>query len=271
MNSKIRTLGVATAAAAVLAVPAAAGAATLTGSGSSAAQPYMLELFKGYSQLHHSIHFKYVPDGGNAGVKDVQAGRSEFAINTRPPEPSDAGTTYEKLFLDGLCIAVNKDNSISNLPLTTVKNIFLGTDTNWSQVGGSNLTTTIDPIGRNSAAGQYTFFQQSVLGGATQASNVQQDTSDGLVQVGVSHDPNSIGYLGLAHSGNPVKSISINGVPCQASTIRNKSYPLFRYDWAVIPTRGASTRVEQFLDWVRTSKAAGKIINRAGAVAAFNK
>jgi phosphate transport system substrate-binding protein len=255
----------------VLALPATAAAVTLTGSGSSAAQPYMLELFKGYSKLHRSTHFKYIPDGGNAGVKDVQAGRSQFSINTRPPEPSDAGTTYAKLFLDGLCIAVNQSNSISNIPLTAVKNIFLGVDTNWSQVGGSNLSTTIDPIGRNSAAGQYTFFQQSVLGGATQASNVAQDTSDGLVQVGISHDPNAIGYVGLAHSGKPVKALSVNGVPCSASAIRSKSYPLFRFDWGVIPTSHPSVAVERFFDWVRISAAAGKIINRAGAVAAFNK
>jgi phosphate transport system substrate-binding protein len=268
---RLRALGVATAAAAVLAAPAVAGAVTLTGAGSSAAQPYMLELFKGYSKVHHGIQFKYVADGGNAGVKDVQAGRAEFAVNTRPPEPSDAGTTYEKLFLDGLCIAVNPNNSISNIPLSALKNIFLGVDTSWNQVGGSNLSTTIDPIGRNSAAGQYTFFQQSVLGGATQSSNVAQDTSDGLVQVGVSHDPNAIGYVGLSHSGNPVKSIAVNGVACKASTIRSKIYPLFRYDWAVIPTSHASVKVEQFLDWTRTSKAAGTIINRAGAVAAFNK
>lgn len=70
----------------------------------------MLELFKAYSKLHKKIRFSYVPDGGNAGVKDVQAGRSQFAINTRPPLPSDSGTTYVKLFLDGLCIAVNKSN-----------------------------------------------------------------------------------------------------------------------------------------------------------------
>ena len=270
-TNTIRAVGVAAVMSLSLGVPAAAGAVTLTGSGSSAAQPYMLELFKGYSNLHRSIHFKYIADGGNAGVKDVQAGRSEFAINTRPPEPSDAGTTYVKLFLDGLCIAVNKDNSLSDISLASLKNIFLGVDTNWSQVGGSNLSTTIDPIGRNSAAGQYTFFQQAVLGGSTQSANVQQDTSDGLVQVGVSHDPNSIGYLGLAHSGKPVKSISVNGVACDQATIRNKTYPLFRYDWGVIPTAHPNVQVEQFLSWVRSSAAAGKIINKAGAVAAFNK
>ena len=256
----------------VLAVPAAAQAVTLTGSGSSAAQPYMLELFKGYSRLHHNIHFKYVADGGNAGVKDVQAGRVEFAINTRPPEPSDAGTTYDKLFLDALCIGVNSSNSISNISLGDLKNIFLGIDTNWNQVPGSSLSTTIDPIGRNSAAGQYTFFQQSVLGGQTQAGNVLQDTSDGLVQIGIEKDKNAIGYVGLAHSkGSHEKALKVNGVGCVDRNVRKKSYPLFRYDWAVLPTSHASVKVEKFLDWTRTSKAAGKLINRAGAVAAFNK
>ncbi len=256
----------------VLAVPAAAQAVTLTGSGSSAAQPYMLELFKGYSRLHHKIHFKYVADGGNAGVKDVQAGRVEFAINTRPPEPSDAGTTYDKLFLDALCIGVNSSNSISNISLGDLKNIFLGIDTNWNQVPGSSLSSTIDPIGRNSAAGQYTFFQQSVLGGQTQAGNVLQDTSDGLVQIGIEKDKSAIGYVGLAHSkGSHEKALKVNGVGCVDRNVRKKSYPLFRYDWAVLPTSHPSGKVEKFLDWTRTSKAAGKLINRAGAVAAFNK
>lgn len=256
---------------AALAAPAAAGAVTLTGSGSSAAQPYMLELFKAYHQAHRNVFFKYVGDGGNAGVKDVQAGRSQFSINTRPPEPSDGGTTYEKLFLDALCIGVNRANSVSNIPLRNLKNVFLGIDTSWSQVPGSNVSGTIDPIGRNSAAGQYTFFQQSVLGGATQSSNVAQDTSDGLVQVGIAHDRNAIGYVGLAHSGGPIKSLTVNGVPCSARFIRTKQYPLFRFDWGVIPTSHPSVRVEQFFDWVRTSRAAGRIINRAGAVAAFNR
>ena len=251
----------------------AAGALTLSGSGSSAAQPYMLKLFKGYSQIHKSIRFKYIPDGGNAGVQDVQAGRSQFAIQTRPPLRSDSGTTFFKLFLDGLCIAVNPSNRLGDISISETKNIFLATDTNWSQVPGSNLTTTIDPVGRNSAAGLYTFFQQAVLGGKTQASNVNPLTSDGLVATAVSRDPNAIGYIGLSHSGagSGVKKLTIGGVPCDTGHIKNESYPLFRYDWGVIPTAHLNIQVEKFFDWVRTSKAAGQIISRAGAVPAFNK
>jgi phosphate transport system substrate-binding protein len=256
---------------ATVAAPAAAEATTLVGSGSSAAQPFMLELFKAYSQSHKNIKFKYIADGGNAGVKDVQSGRSEFAINTRPPLPSDSGTTYVKLFLDGLCIGVNKSNSLSNISIGDLANVFLGVDTSWSQVPGSNLSTTIDPLGRNSSAGQYTFFQSSVLNGKTQSSNVAQLTSDGLVQVGIGKDPNSIGYVGLSHSGSPVKALEVNGVACNASTIRSMTYPLFRFDWGVVPTANANANVIKFFRWVHSNKKAGQVINKSGAVAAFNK
>ena len=271
-HRRARALAAVAVAVPTLAAAPAAQALTLVGSGSSAAQPYMLDLFRGYSKVHRNIHFKYIADGGNAGVKDVQQGRSEFAINTRPPLPSDSGTTYVKLFLDALCIGVNKSNTISNIPTTELKNIFLGVDTNWGQVGGSNLSSTIDPIGRTSSAGLYTFFQQSVLGGATQSSNVLQETSDGLVQTKVQGDPNAIGYVGLSHSnGGSEKAISVNGVPCTASFVRNESYPLFRYDWAVVPTGHVNAQFVKFVNWVRNNGTAGKIINRAGAVAAFNK
>jgi phosphate transport system substrate-binding protein len=256
-----------------LVVPQAAGAVTLFGSGSSAAQPYMQQLFKAYTRTHKGVVFRYVADGGNAGVVDVQQRRSQFAINTRPPLPSDSGTTWDKLFLGGLCIAVNQSNSLSNISLGELKNIFLATDTSWSQVAGSNLTSTIDPQGRNSAAGTYTFFSQAVLGNKTQASNVTQLTSDGLVAVAVRNDRNAIGYVELSHAGagSGVKRLTIGGVPCDAAHIKNESYPLFRYIWSVIPNKGASIPVEKFLDWVRTSRLAGTVISRSGAVPAFNK
>jgi phosphate transport system substrate-binding protein len=256
-----------------MALPATAGAATLFGSGSSAEQPILQVLFRGYSQAHHNIRFNFLPDGGNAGVKDVQAGRREFAVNTRPPLPSDSGTTQFKLFLDGLCVAVNPANSVSNLTTPQAKDIFTGVDTNWSQVPGSNLTSTIDPTGRNSSAGSYTFFQSAVLGGATQSSNVHPVTSDGLVATAVHGDKNGIGYVGLAHAGkgSGVKPVKLNGVACNDANIKNETYPLFRFIWGVLPTAHPSSQVESFIEWVRTSKAAGQIISRAGAVPAFNK
>src|SRR6266542_1503665 len=112
---RIKILALATAAVLGLVIPATAGAKTLIGSGSVAAQPVLEALFAQYHKLHHKISFTYNPDGGNAGVKDVQNGTSMFAGQARLPLPSDSGTTYIKMYLDGLCIDTNKANHLSNI------------------------------------------------------------------------------------------------------------------------------------------------------------
>ena len=78
-------------------------------------------------------------------MADVQSGNSQFAGQARPPLPSDAGTTYIKLYLDGLCMDVNPANSLGNISIPQVADIYHAVTTNWSEVPGSNLATTIDP------------------------------------------------------------------------------------------------------------------------------
>src|ERR1039458_2785961 len=121
LRSRTRAFAALALAIPAFAVPATAGATTLFGSGSSAEQPILNVLFKGYNKLHPKIRFNSPPDGGNAGVKDVQAGRRLFAVNTRSPLPSDSGTSQFKLFLDGLCVAVNPSNSLGNLSITQAR------------------------------------------------------------------------------------------------------------------------------------------------------
>lgn len=257
--------------AALVAVPASSQAATIFGSGSSAMQPYFEVLAQGYKRVDPSTKLVYTANNGNAGAKDVQDGKSAFAFQTRPPLPSDSGLSYSKLFLDGLCVAVNPANVVNNLTISQVKDVFLGTVTEWKPLG-SNIRSPISAFGRNSTAGLYTFFQSAVLGGATQATNVAQLDKDGEVAVAVSRNEAAIGYVGLANSGagSGVKRLKLEGQPCQASAIKTLKYPLSRYGWIVLPARSPNKAATRFGDWIRTSYAAGKIIDRAGAVPAFN-
>jgi phosphate transport system substrate-binding protein len=256
---------------ALIAGPAAAQAATVFGSGSSAMQPYFEALAAGYKKVDRHTSFVYTADGGNAGAKDVQDGKSAFAFQTRPPLPSDSGLSYSKLFLDGLCVAVNPANSLNSLSIAQVRDVFLGNVTEWHGLG-SNLTSPISAFGRNSTAGLYTFFQSAVLGGLTQATNVAQLDTDGEVAVAVSRNQAGIGYVGLANSGpgSGVKRLKLEGQPCQASAIKTLKYPLSRYGWLVLPARSPNRSATRFGDWIRTSYAAGQIIAKAGAVPAFN-
>src|ERR1700749_5079955 len=217
---RIKSLAIAVIAFAGLAAPASAGAVTLIGSGSVAAQPVLQALFAAYTKnVNKKVHFLYTADGGNAGIKDVQNGTSQFAGQARTPLPSDAGTTYIKLYLDGLCLDVNKSNSLTNISVQQAHDIYRGLITNWSQVPGSGLDTTIDPVSRDTNGGTYNFFLQAVLNNEPPASNVNALTADGLVVNAVKQDPNAIGYDGLAWQGKGQKALKVNGVPCEASKI----------------------------------------------------
>lgn len=264
-----------------VALPASASAnAPLIGSGSSAAQPYMEALFTEYHKLHKNVSFRYNPDGGNAGIKDVQSGISEFAIQTATPLASQTHVTFTKFFKDALCIDVNSANTLKNLSLTQLAGIFKQppTYTTWSQIGGNLGGASILTQGRNSAAGQFTFFQGAVLNGGAENSSTTQLTSDGLVKVAIEKNRGAIGYVGLANSGvkgetkaTGERALSINGVACSPSNVKKESYPLWRYDWYVVPSTSPNSAVLAFLNWARTSKIAGTVLATAGAVPAFNR
>ncbi|MGC1852746.1 MAG: substrate-binding domain-containing protein [Solirubrobacterales bacterium] len=269
-----KTLAIAAIALLGLVVPASAGAKTIIGSGSVAMQPVLQALFAQYTKLTKGkVKFIYTANGGNAGVKDVQNGTSQFAGNARTPLPSDAGTTYIKMFLDGLCMDVNPKNKLQNITIQQVHDIYRGLITNWSQIPGSGLTTTINPVGRDTNGGTYNFFLQAVLNNELPSSNVNALTADGLVANAVKQDPNAIGYDGLAWQGNGQKTLKVNGVLCTSSKISVEplKYPLSRYLFLVVPNTGVSPALQKFIDWARRSPEAGTTILKAGAVPAFNK
>jgi phosphate transport system substrate-binding protein len=269
---RIKSLAISAVALVALAVPASAGAVTLIGSGSVAAQPVLQALFSTYTKtVNKKVHFVYTANGGNAGVKDVQNGTSQFAGQARTPLPSDAGTTYVKMYLDGLCMDVNPANKLSNISIQQTHDIYTGLLTNWSAVPGSGLSSTIDPVGRDTNGGTYNFFLQAVLNNQAPSSNVNALTADGLVVNAVKQDPNAIGYAGLAWQGKGIKPVAVDGVACSAKNVKPLKYPLSRYIFLVLPTANPNPTVEKFIDWARRDPVAGEVINKAGGVAAFNK
>lgn len=257
---------------ALLAIPAQSQAATIAGSGSSASTPYVEALFAAYKKVDKKNTFTYLSNNGNAGAKDVQEGRSAFAIQTRPPQPSDSGLSYSKLFLDALTVSVNPSNKLNNLPVKSVKDIYTGTVTEWAKYPDSGLTTPIQPFGRVATAGLFTYFTSAVLEGAPTASNVTPVDKDGEVAVAVSKNPNAIGYIGLANSkpASGVKRLTLNGVAATPANIKSLKYPLSRYAWIVLPANNPNKAATKFADWVRSSYEAGVVLKKAGAVPAFN-
>jgi phosphate transport system substrate-binding protein len=266
---RFRTFTIAAFAAMLVIVPAAS-AETLIGSGSVAMQPYIVALTAKYHKLHPEIEFAYNANGGNAGIKDVQGGKSQFAGQARAPIPSDGGTTYLEGFKDGMAIIVNKKNKLKGLKLQQVSDIYTGKITSWGAIKGSGLTSTIQPYGRESNAGQYTYFLAAVLNGANQATNVTTELSDGLVYNDVKKNKAGIGYVGQAWLKPAIKALKLNKVPITTKNVKSNKYVLSRYLYWVVPETNVNSNVAKFIDWARRSYDARKIIEKIGGVAIFN-
>src|ERR1700742_5214888 len=160
---------------------------------------------------------------------------------------------------------VNPKNKLTNVSIESLHDIYRGLITNWSQVPGSGLTTTIDPVGRDTNGGTYTFFLESVLNNELPASNVNALTADGLVVNAVKQDPTATGYAGLAWQKRGIKPVKVEGIKCEAKNISVEplKYPLSRYIFLVLPTSNPSPAITKFADWARKNAEAGEIINKA--------
>jgi phosphate transport system substrate-binding protein len=246
------------------AVPAIASAASvITISGATASYPLVQLLAQKYVKLNHrKVTFKISQGGAQVGINNVASGADTIGDVSRDPLPSDpAGLDFYPIAKYGICVVTNRSNALGNLTSAELMSIFTGKIRNWSQVPGASASGTIDLISRTSVAGVLSSFQTLLLEGKKVSSLASEQSSEGLLRQAVASDPNSIGFLSDYQAGlGGVKSVSYNGVACNKSTTVSGTYAGIARFYEV--THGAASgAVGSFINWIRRSSAARRIIS----------
>ena len=246
------------------AVPAIASATSvITISGATASFPLVQLLAHKYSKLNHNkVAFRISQGGTTIGINDVASSRVEIADVSRDPLSTDpAGLDFYPIAEYGICIVTNKSNTLSNLNEAQVQAIFEAKDKEWSQVSGASVSGPIDLISRASTAGVLTNFKTLFLANKSVASTAAEEPSEGLLEQQVANTPNGIGFLSnyRADQGT-VNPVAYNGVACTLANIASGQYTATARFYEV--TKGPATGpAAQFISWIKTSKAARKIIS----------
>ena len=92
-----------------------------------------------------------------------------------------------------------------------MKGIYLGNITKWTQITGANVPNTnnqIVIIGRDSASGTRTYFDETVLLKATPTKNMLEKNSNGGVLQTVAQT-GAIGYVSIGFVSKDVKALPI--------------------------------------------------------------
>jgi len=166
---------------------------------------------------------------------------------------------------DGVSLYVNESNPLGDLSLEQVRNIYLGTVSNWKDVGGPDQPIVV--YSRENSSGTYVFFKDHVLGGRDFSPRCQTLPGTAAVVNAVVNDPKGIGYGGVAYA----KGLKILGIRKDAASapvspseaaVRDGSYPLSR-DLFFYLRRKPAGDTGRFIDWVLSAEGQ-KIVSEVG-------
>ena len=145
--------------------------------------------------------------GSGVGIADLIADRSTIGMSSRHIKDSeidafaaahDGKNPVEiPVAIDVIVMIVGGDIGISELNFEQLKNIFSGTYTNWSEVGGNDLQIYL--VNREAGSGTRDYFIEKIMADSDLAPSNSYNSNVGVVQY-VSKTTGSIGYIGLGYA-----------------------------------------------------------------------
>lgn len=216
--------------------------------GSTSVQPVAEKLVEVYKESHPDADITVQGGGSSVGIKNANDGTADIGMSSKDVDQKDGPNLVKhELGQDGIVMAVNPSNPVSDLTTEQLQGIFSGEITNWNEVGGSD--GEINVITREDGSGTLDAFESIVMGDKEIKSDAVVQSSTEAVKQSVAQDPNAIGFVSYAHMSDDVKSLTVNGVAPSDATIADGTYELQRP--FLFLTNGEPTGdVKEFIDWV---------------------
>ncbi len=188
--------------------------------------------------------------GSGVGVTAVKEGTADIGMLSRELKDSEKEGGDLKEFViakDGIALIAYPSNTVSDLILAQIKDIYQGKITNWKELGGADMKIVL--IGRDSASGTRSFFTEYVLDNEEAASTMQEYSSNGAVQQAVAQTPGAIGYVSLEFVDDSVKAFTLSSIAPTVDNVINNTYGLNRP--LLMITNGEPTGLaKKFLDFI---------------------
>lgn len=221
-----------------------------------------------YMAKHPGTVIQVTGGGSGVGLAALVNGATDIATSSRPMKSSEMNQLKEryaslgvevKTAKDGITVYVSESNSVNELTLDQIKDIYTGKITNWKDVGGSDAKIIM--YGRENSSGTFAYFRDNVLKGKDYAPSTQHMPGTAAVVNAVSRDKNGIGYGGAAYAKG-VKEIAVKkdarsqAIKPTAESIKAGTYPISRYLYLYLRNRPTG-ETKAFIDWVLSPEGQG--------------
>jgi phosphate transport system substrate-binding protein len=242
-------------------------AQTIENKGSDTLVNLALAWAETYMGAHPEVRISVTGGGSGTGIAAMINGTVDIANASRAMKPEEitaaqANGIEPMEFVvagDAIAVVVHPSNPVDSLTLQQVSDIYTGSITNWSQVGGEDRPIVL--LSRESNSGTYVYFLENVIRVGDKDSDLlfSPDTllmpsSEGISSE-VRHNPNTIGYDGLGYVTPDQKVLAVardtDGpyVLPSVETVNDGSYPISRplYMYTAGELTGDG---KAYLDWI---------------------
>ena len=240
---------------------------TVATDGSTSMEEVIGALGEQFMADNSGVTVTYNPTGSGSGIEAVSNGSCDIGLASRAltDEEIAGGLTETVVALDGIAIIVNAENSVTDLTLEQIAQIYTGEVTDWSEFGSD--AGAIANIGRESGSGTRDGFE-SITGTEDTCVLAQELNSTGAVIEAVRTTPGAIGYASLSavEDQEGITVLTVGGVAPSEETVLDGTYAIQRpFVFATRTDEALSDAAQAFFDWA-TSEDANSLIESAGAV-----
>lgn len=245
-------------------------AADLSGSismsGSTSMEKVANALCESFMEKYPDVTVTVEFTGSSAGVESVLSGACDIGNSSRnlTEEEKGSGAAENIMAIDGIAVAVDSSNKVTNLTKAQLTDIYTGAVTNWSEVGGDDMPIVV--VGREAGSGTRGAFEE-ILGIEDKCAYANELDSTGAVMAKVASTPGAIGYISLDAIDDSVAVLQLDGVDATAENIKAGTYFLNRP--FVMATKGEiadqNDLVKAWFDYVYSAEGQ-EVVANAGLI-----
>lgn len=200
---------------------------SITLAGSTSMEKLANALSEVFMEKYPNVSMQAEFTGSSAGIEALLAGQADIGNVSRElkAEELEKGVVSNVVAIDGIAVIKDNANAVADLTKQQLTDIYTGTITNWSELGGENQPIVV--IGREAGSGTRGAFEE-ILGVEDACAYSNELDSTGAVVAKVASTPGAIGYVSLDVLDDTVTPFSLEGVEPTAENIKAGDYFLSR-------------------------------------------
>lgn len=221
-----------------LAVVSLVGGEALAGSirinGSTTILPVVQAVAEAFMQDHPDVNVSVSAGGSGNGIKALIDGSVDIADSSRFLKEEEVKAAIERgvypvpfaVAYDCIVPVVHPSNSMENITLVQLKDVYSGRIKNWKQLGGPDIRIVV--ISRDTSSGTYEVWDEKVMNKGRVFPGALLQASNGAIIQTVSRNKHALGYAGIGYLDNTVKALSVDGVRGTSESVLGGQFPIAR-------------------------------------------